>query len=486
MNSHPCQSEACSHKATQPTPSPHKNMYPASHLRPTRISQPAPVATPAVRQMYTHKDWDFAHCTSTLSPSHVIDAFEHKTGIKPPEITFLDNFLRIRHNKSGIVLNFSTSHALLECVDSHVKSLPPHLQSKPIEVKASSLWKPHNTTTNAINQSPQQSPFRSPFAPYTPPTDVNIHAAKPIRPMDPQLSTTTTPSTTSVDHTSHDHSAGNHSTVGPAESDDLAAALSTKLSFGFDWSYTSPYRGHLSLRPKPTEADINAAAVPLSNALSSDASTSLMTEQCSLVEDQSPPHSHSHGPSTIKCDAQCEHICTCLPTRSRASSNSSNNGETASNSHKVTHAVAFQPPMSPLPGVHWVDAVQGAGIDYNLLRRPDPILFYSSVSLYEDELHDNGASTLSVKARVMDLCWFALLRMFVRVDGVVVRVRDTRFFHQFGTNVIYRETKIQEVMFEDMARLGLPVSVNEYRDVDRVAAMLPVKYMNVEQLQLPE
>ena len=37
------------------------------------------------------------------------------------------------------------------------------------------------------------------------------------------------------------------------------------------------------------------------------------------------------------------------------------------------------------------------GIDYELLKRPDPILFYDELTLYEDELADNGAAQLTVR-----------------------------------------------------------------------------------------
>ena len=45
------------------------------------------------------------------------------------------------------------------------------------------------------------------------------------------------------------------------------------------------------------------------------------------------------------------------------------------------------------------DAPQGhAGIPLHKLARQDiPILFYDDVTLYEDELHDNGIANLSVK-----------------------------------------------------------------------------------------
>lgn len=36
-------------------------------------------------------------------------------------------------------------------------------------------------------------------------------------------------------------------------------------------------------------------------------------------------------------------------------------------------------------------------IDLELLRRPDPILFYDENILYEDELADNGTAMLSIR-----------------------------------------------------------------------------------------
>ena len=37
-------------------------------------------------------------------------------------------------------------------------------------------------------------------------------------------------------------------------------------------------------------------------------------------------------------------------------------------------------------------------IDYKKLRQPDPINFFQTMTLYEDELADNGISMLTVKA----------------------------------------------------------------------------------------
>lgn len=50
------------------------------------------------------------------------------------------------------------------------------------------------------------------------------------------------------------------------------------------------------------------------------------------------------------------------------------------------------------------------------------------VMLYESDLDDNGVCQLSVKMRVMPKCWLVLLRMWMRVDGSTVRLRESRMF----------------------------------------------------------
>ena len=87
-------------------------------------------------------------------------------------------------------------------------------------------------------------------------------------------------------------------------------------------------------------------------------------------------------------------------------------------------------------------------IDYEQLKQQERIYFYDDVILYEDELADNGIAVLSVKIvriscvcsqlynkffptqRVMATGFFILLRFFLRVDGVLVRLIDTRIYHQ--------------------------------------------------------
>ena len=65
--------------------------------------------------------------------------------------------------------------------------------------------------------------------------------------------------------------------------------------------------------------------------------------------------------------------------------------------------------------------------------------------LYEDDLHDNGQVTLTCKIRVMPTVVFCLERLWVRVDGVMLRVRDTRVSLEFVSGKVYRDVVVASV-----------------------------------------
>jgi type 2A phosphatase activator TIP41 len=51
-------------------------------------------------------------------------------------------------------------------------------------------------------------------------------------------------------------------------------------------------------------------------------------------------------------------------------------------------------------------------------------------------------------------CFFGLLRSYLRVDNVIVRVIDTRLFHSFGDNYIFREFNVKENSYEELINKG--------------------------------
>ncbi|KAK2593158.1 Tap42 interacting protein [Conoideocrella luteorostrata] len=91
-------------------------------------------------------------------------------------------------------------------------------------------------------------------------------------------------------------------------------------------------------------------------------------------------------------------------------------------------------------------------IPIELLKRRDPILFFDEVVLYESELDDNGISMYSAKVRVHEKRMLLLCRLFMRLDNVVVRIRDTRVYVDFETEQVIREYTAKEAKFEDVKR----------------------------------
>ena len=68
-------------------------------------------------------------------------------------------------------------------------------------------------------------------------------------------------------------------------------------------------------------------------------------------------------------------------------------------------------------------------IDYSRLRdRTNPIAVSEDIVLYEDELDDNGQSQVRLRFRLMKDCFFLLLRCYVRIDQVLIRLIETRIF----------------------------------------------------------
>lgn len=122
-----------------------------------------------------------------------------------------------------------------------------------------------------------------------------------------------------------------------------------------------------------------------------------------------------------------------------------------------------------------------------LLRRPDPILFFDEVVLYEDELADNGIAMLSCKIRVMPARLLLLCRFFMRLDDVVFRIRDTRVFIEFASGEVTREYTAREEKFE-VVRQRLAATREDVpalmRDPNRLVELLPVVDRSLERLVL--
>ncbi|KAI2612619.1 TIP41-domain-containing protein [Hypoxylon fragiforme] len=136
----------------------------------------------------------------------------------------------------------------------------------------------------------------------------------------------------------------------------------------------------------------------------------------------------------------------------------------------------FQPSSRPIP--------------IELLKRRDPILFFDEVMLYESELDDNGISVLSVKVRVHEHRMLLLARLYMRLDNVVARIRDTRVYVDFAQEEVTREYTAKELGFEEVKRkllmTGLvPDAVTAaLRDANKIADLLPIVEQTLESVSL--
>jgi type 2A phosphatase activator TIP41 len=75
--------------------------------------------------------------------------------------------------------------------------------------------------------------------------------------------------------------------------------------------------------------------------------------------------------------------------------------------------------------------------------------------LYEDELADNGITMLSCKIRVMPSRLLLLARFFMRLDNVLLRLRDTRVYVDFETEEVIREYVAKEEAYEKVCQVSV-------------------------------
>ncbi|XP_028556268.1 TIP41-like protein isoform X2 [Dendrobium catenatum] len=116
-------------------------------------------------------------------------------------------------------------------------------------------------------------------------------------------------------------------------------------------------------------------------------------------------------------------------------------------------------------------------------------LNHEKVILYEDELADSGISLLTVKVRVMPSSWFLLLRYWLRVDGALMRLRDSRVYCSFSGDddaqpVLLRESCWKEAKIQSLFAQGLPVDSAAYCDPNLISQRLPVVAQKIQRLKI--
>lgn len=176
----------------------------------------------------------------------------------------------------------------------------------------------------------------------------------------------------------------------------------------YDWSYSTTYRG-TEVEGQGSESESASAEASTTTTTTTTTTANGTTTKRKLIQVSPPPTSIING-NTSSSSSQ-------LPPPSTNNST----------------------PQIPL----------------ELLRRRDPILFFDEVVLFESELDDNGISVYSVKVRVMEQRMLLLARLYMRLDNVVARVRDTRVYVDFGRDEVIREYTAKEDSFANVKRVSV-------------------------------
>ncbi len=130
----------------------------------------------------------------------------------------------------------------------------------------------------------------------------------------------------------------------------------------------------------------------------------------------------------------------------------------------------------------YVGEVTSEKIDVQLLMNGEKIDWFSNMTLFEDELADNGLSNLTVMSRVMKSCFLIRMRFYLRVDNVLLRVYDTRFFHDFTKNYLLRDYEIRESSWQQTKE---STKMDLFKTpVDEIVRLLPVKRKVVHKILL--
>lgn len=99
-----------------------------------------------------------------------------------------------------------------------------------------------------------------------------------------------------------------------------------------------------------------------------------------------------------------------------------------------------------------------AAIPFEMLSPQNPIKHFGQIYLFETDLEDCGYAMSSVRFRVMADCFYILVRFYLRVDGVRVRIMDTRIFHEFGQDYIHREFQYCESTYDELRAIQFDLS----------------------------
>ena len=129
----------------------------------------------------------------------------------------------------------------------------------------------------------------------------------------------------------------------------------------------------------------------------------------------------------------------------------------------------YSTPFSVKGGTCCWNAHPKSGMNISLLQdTTQPILYFDEIELYEDDLHDNGVVNLRVKVRLMPTCLYVLSRCWLRVDGSLLKCRETRVMVEFisssSHHKVCRDITWRHCQWADLPKYGLPTDARAWKN----------------------
>ncbi len=367
-----------------------------------------------VQHAFSNAEWEIGSASGPISASAVLENFENAHKIKAPEMPFLGNHVTLLHKRHGVMIKFDAADMLLGSKFDSAEA--KEKVSSLVKVRMAQHWKQNTQVPAQFLQEIQSDydwtftsnyggtvllptktarPVRATISPSQPSAATSSISATPEDSSSTSSSSSTTPSSSSPST-----STSSASTPAPITANSASLAGLPSGTVGASSSSSSSSTSSSTKPLMPTSASVTVALRP--------------AEWVKVTNAPWKPTNKEIDYDMLKvrykrrkCGLEKPHYCCLLfhvflmISSPLSSSHILHFYLPSSFPHHFTSHLLPRIYLSFTPPLH------------STLQRPDPILFYEDIILYEDELHDNGVSRASVKV--------------LALPRVVVSVKDLRY-----------------------------------------------------------
>lgn len=84
----------------------------------------------------------------------------------------------------------------------------------------------------------------------------------------------------------------------------------------------------------------------------------------------------------------------------------------------------------------------------------------------------------------MPKCFLVLLRYWLRVDNVIIRVRDTRLYHEFGHDHVLKHCEDREAKWEELLKQYPMTQLMQFTDPNMFADKIDIVHSAYDKIHL--